>query len=69
MFGSSQRAGLDRREALALYDRLAPYYGKWTRFTEGRALRLALQVADVEKVERVLDVGLGTGTVDVCVIV
>jgi ubiquinone/menaquinone biosynthesis C-methylase UbiE len=62
MFGSSQRAGLDRREALALYDRLAPYYGKWTRFTEGRALRLALQVADVEGDERVLDVGLGTGT-------
>lgn len=62
MFGDSQRAGLDRQEALALYGRLAPFYGWWTRFTEGRALRLALRVADVGGDERVLDVGLGTGT-------
>ena len=62
MFDDSQQAGLDRQEALALYDRLAPFYGWWTRFTEGRALRLALRVAGVGGDERVLDVGLGTGT-------
>ena len=50
------------REIREVYSRLAPLYGLWQRFAQGRSLRAALELADVQKGERVLEVAVGTGT-------
>ena len=50
------------REIREVYSRLAPLYGLWQRFAQGRSLRAALELADVQKDERVLEVAVGPGT-------
>lgn len=45
---------------VALFERFAPYYERFTPSTDERALRAGLALADRD-IERVLDVGGGTG--------
>ncbi|MBI1955113.1 MAG: methyltransferase domain-containing protein [Acidobacteria bacterium] len=44
------------------YSRLAPLYGFWEALAEGRARKLALELANVRSGEAVLEVAVGTGT-------
>lgn len=44
------------------YSRLAPLYGFWETLAEGRARKLALELANVRSGEAVLEVAVGTGT-------
>ena len=58
----STPAKLSVEEISDVYSRLAPFYGFWERLAEGRAKRLALELAALPDGERVLEVGVGPGT-------
>ena len=45
-----------------VYTRLAPLYGFWAHWAEGKARRLALDLASVRNGDSVLEVGVGTGS-------
>ena len=46
---------------IRFYDLVAPLYGFWSRVTESRAARLALEAAAIRRGESVLEVGIGAG--------
>ena len=49
------------RQIARIYDTLAPVYGLWAELTETRARQRALELADVQAGEIVLEVAVGTG--------
>ena len=52
---------LTDREMHGVYSRLSPLYGFWERWAEGRARKLALELARITNGERVLEVAVGPG--------
>ena len=54
-------ARLAVREIREVYSRLAPLYEIWQRLVQGRSLRAALELADVQNGERVLEVAVEPG--------
>lgn len=55
------KARVSQDEAVALYDRLAGFYDVWGLLTESRARNRALQLANINTGEHVLEVAVGTG--------
>jgi ubiquinone/menaquinone biosynthesis C-methylase UbiE len=55
------KAKLSQSDAAALYDRLATIYDIWARLTESKAQRRALELANIEDGQHVLEVAVGTG--------
>lgn len=55
------RAKISQPEAARLYDSLAKVYDAWGMLTETRARKRALELADIQDGQRVLEVAAGTG--------
>ncbi|NNG00875.1 MAG: methyltransferase domain-containing protein [Desulfobacteraceae bacterium] len=54
-------AALSQSQIKGIYDRIAPVYDHWGRFTESRARHLALELSEIKDGETVLEVAVGTG--------
>lgn len=54
-------ARVSQPEAVRLYDRLAGIYDLWAHLAESRARRRALELAAIDRGERVLEIAVGTG--------
>ncbi len=52
---------MTRSQIERTYDALAPFYGVWAELTETRARHRALELADAQPGESVLEVAVGTG--------
>jgi ubiquinone/menaquinone biosynthesis C-methylase UbiE len=56
-----QKARVSQRDAATLYDKLAWLYDAWGHLTESRARNRALELANINSGEHVLEVAVGTG--------
>lgn len=52
---------LDLHEVIKQYKRIAPFYDTWSKLTERKALRLALDLAKIKDGENVIEIACGTG--------
>lgn len=58
---SIQNAKLNKIEVVQVYSRIAFVYDVWGKLTESKARRRALQLANIQNGENVLEVAVGTG--------
>jgi ubiquinone/menaquinone biosynthesis C-methylase UbiE len=54
-------AGIDKKQALEVYRKIAPRYDLWARLTESKARARCLELAAIRDGEAVLEVAVGTG--------
>lgn len=55
-------AKLSEEEAARVYDFLAKFYDLWSALTEAKARRRALELAEIEDGQNILEAAVGTGT-------
>ncbi|NRB38589.1 MAG: methyltransferase domain-containing protein [Pseudomonadales bacterium] len=54
-------ARVDQNQIAAVYNKIAPLYDIWGMLTESRARRRAIELADIQGGENILEVAAGTG--------